>query len=123
MNFLTPHFFYERIALDELYNICLNASFCLEPSTYLVHKTKNTNFEPIRVALFSEQCRMILVYSGSSLVDLQESYAMSRGISYTHNVTPLLITQNRPKVGSKNFSQIRNQHVLKPLESHKRTIG
>ncbi len=48
---------------------------------------------------------------------------MSYGISYTHNLTPLWTTKERPKVGSKNKCQIRNQHGLKPLKSHKGTIG
>jgi hypothetical protein len=38
----------------------------------LVQK-KNTIFDPIKVALFSEQCGVILVYSGSSRPDLQDT--------------------------------------------------
>jgi hypothetical protein len=77
------------IALDELYYISSSYSVCLDLSTFLVQKKKNTIFDPIKVALFSGQCGVILVYSGSSRQDLQEYYPMSYGISYTHNVAPL----------------------------------
>jgi hypothetical protein len=85
------------IALDELYNICYNASFRLELSTILVQKTKITIFDPIKVPLFSKQCGVILLYSCSSRRDLQESYPMSHGISYTHNVAPMYTAQDHPK--------------------------
>jgi hypothetical protein len=84
--------------------------FSIDLSAFLVQKKKNTIFDPIQGALFSEQCGIILVYSGSSRRDLQESYPMSHGISYTHNVTP----QERPKFRSKNERQIRYLHGLKP---------
>ncbi len=81
------------MALDELYNICFNASFCLELSTNLVQKTKNTIFDPIKVPLFSAQCGVI---SCSSRRDLQESYPMSHGISYNQNVAPMYTAQDHP---------------------------
>ncbi len=50
-------------------------------------RKKNTIFDPIKVAIFSKQCGLILVYSGSSRRDLQ--YPMPHGTSYTNNVAPL----------------------------------
>jgi hypothetical protein len=72
------------IALDEFCNIFFNTAFYLEKSSSLVQKTKNTIFDPVKVPLFSEQHGVILVYSGSSHRDLQESYPMSLSISYTY---------------------------------------
>jgi hypothetical protein len=51
------------IALDQLYYTSFSYSVCLYLSTFLVQKKI---FDPIKVALFSEQCGVILVYSGSS---------------------------------------------------------
>jgi hypothetical protein len=77
------------IALDQLYvHLCMVPIF-FDLSAFLVQKKKNTIFDPIKVALFSEQCGLILVYSGSSRRELQESHPMPHGISYTQNVSPL----------------------------------
>jgi hypothetical protein len=93
-NFLTPHFFNERnvmyghmrvilIALDELYNICFNAPFYLQLSTYLVQKTKYTIFDRIKVPLFPEQCWVILVYSCRALVEIYKIHTLSTMIPHT----------------------------------------
>jgi hypothetical protein len=58
--------------------ISFSYSVCLDSSTFLVQK-KTRSFFPSNV---------ILVYSGSSLRDPQESYPMSFGISCTQNVAP-----------------------------------
>jgi hypothetical protein len=52
-------------------------------------KNKNYDFDPIKIPLFFEQCELILVYSGSSRRDLQESYPMSHSTLHTDIMTPL----------------------------------
>jgi hypothetical protein len=67
------------IAFDELYNICFNASFCLELSTNLVQK-KNTIL-PHKSETFSEQCGVVLVYSCRSQRELQEYHYKNHTLS------------------------------------------
>ncbi len=98
-DFFNPTFFSERkalqchamvilIALDELYKISLLYAICLKLSTFLVQK-KTRFLTPYISDTFSGQCEVILVYSGRSRSDIQESYPMSYFISYTHNVAHL----------------------------------
>jgi hypothetical protein len=109
------------IALDDLYYISFSYSVCLDLSTYLVQK-KNTIFDPLKVSLFSEQCGVILVYSGSSCPDLQESYPMSYGISYTRNVAPCTPPRTVRRSDEKTNVRFVISMVYNPLKVIRGTI-